>query len=99
MAIDINSRAEEIQKFNKEFAPNRVLRVEKFFGWSPPIWPSFKLNSDGVRKLNGKSSAGGLIRDANGRWVAGFGMNIRDCSITIAELWGLYHGLTLAWNR
>lgn len=90
MAIDINSRSEEIQTFNEEFALNRMLRTEKFFGWSVPIWPAFKLNSDGGSKLSKESSAGGLIRDANGGLVAGSGMNIGDCSSTIAELWGLY---------
>lgn len=37
MAININSKVEEIQKFDEEFVPNRVLHMEKFFGWSPPI--------------------------------------------------------------
>ncbi|KAH9666673.1 reverse transcriptase domain-containing protein [Citrus sinensis] len=41
---------------------------------------------------------GGLIRDATGRWHGGFCMNIGICSVTIAELWGLYQGLILAWQ-
>ncbi|KAH9754932.1 putative ribonuclease H protein [Citrus sinensis] len=46
----------------------------------------------------GISTAGGLIRDHMGRWLSGFGMMIGSCSITVAELWGLYQGLHLAWN-
>ncbi|KAL9435940.1 hypothetical protein AB3S75_022081 [Citrus x aurantiifolia] len=38
------------------------------------------------------------IWDHLGRWLTGFGMMIGSCSITIAELWGLYQGLQLAWN-
>lgn len=37
--------------------------------------------------------------DYNGHWIVGFGMFIGVCSITIAELWGLYQGLILAWKR
>ena len=40
----------------------------------------------------------GFIRDHNGAWVAGFGMNIGSCSVTVAELWGLYQGLNVAWQ-
>lgn len=44
------------------------------------------------------SSAGGLIRDHNGTWIKGFGMNIGSCSVTMAELWGLFQGLNMAWQ-
>ncbi|EEF37467.1 conserved hypothetical protein [Ricinus communis] len=33
-----------------------------------------------------------------GMWIHGFVVNIGRCSITGAGLWGLYHGLTLAWK-
>ncbi|KAH9699945.1 putative ribonuclease H protein [Citrus sinensis] len=58
-----------------------------------------ELNSDGACKATGVAAAGGLIRDHNGHWVAGFGMNLGTCSVTMAELWGLYQGLILAWNK
>ncbi|KAL9422188.1 hypothetical protein AB3S75_034454 [Citrus x aurantiifolia] len=63
-----------------------------------PPWPLFKLNIDGARKISGHASAGGLIRNYCGEWVHGFGMNIGHCTITGAELWGLFQGLQLAWN-
>ena len=44
------------------------------------------------------ASAGGLIRNYCGEWVHGFGMNIGHCTITGAELWGLFQGLQPAWN-
>ena len=44
------------------------------------------------------ASAGGVIRDSNGKWLGGFAFNIRSCSITDAELWGIHEGLLLAWD-
>ena len=49
--------------------------------------------------MTGVAATGGLIRDHNGHWVAGFGMNLGTCSVTMAELWGLYQGLLLVWNK
>lgn len=49
--------------------------------------------------INGATSARGLIRDSNRKWVTGFGMNIGFCSICMAEFWGLYQGLQLVWIR
>ncbi|KAH9725573.1 putative ribonuclease H protein [Citrus sinensis] len=44
------------------------------------------------------TAAGGVIRDSVGNWVSGFSMNIGESSVIMAELWGLYQGLSLAWN-
>ncbi|TYI31078.1 hypothetical protein ES332_A05G428800v1 [Gossypium tomentosum] len=38
----------------------------------------------------------GIIRDMHGRWVSGF--SISNCSIDLAELWGLLDDIHLAWN-
>ena len=62
----------------------------------PPPWPFFKLHIDGTRKISGQASAGGLISNYCGEWVCGFGMDIGHCTITGAELWGLFQGLQLA---
>ncbi|KAH9757474.1 reverse transcriptase domain-containing protein [Citrus sinensis] len=60
--------------------------------------PWCTLNTDGAHRVHGTSTAGGLIRDHLGRWLTRFGMMIGSCSVTVAELWGLYQGLQLAWN-
>lgn len=73
--------------------------MENFFGRELPTWPFFKLNMDGARKSSGVTSVGGLIRNSLGEWIEGFGMNIEICSITMAELWELYQGPSLAWNK
>ncbi|KAH9678865.1 putative ribonuclease H protein [Citrus sinensis] len=97
MVQDIRVRAEEIIRTFDTFQSDRRLRIQNMFGWLPPRWPYYKLNSDGARKRSSFAGADGLIRDATGRWHDGFCMNIRICYVTIAELWGLYQGLVLAW--
>lgn len=67
--------------------------------WRAPTWPWCKLNTDGACKRTRASSAGGVIRDHNGVWIFGFGMNIGHCFVTMVELWGLYQGLKLAWEH
>ncbi|XLT85196.1 hypothetical protein HN873_006949 [Arachis hypogaea] len=42
------------------------------------------------------ASCGGLIRNCQGRTIAGFMMNLENCLITLAEIWGLYAGIKLA---
>lgn len=60
----------------------------------------FKLNSDGsVRGIQFQASAGGVIRDFNGKWLVGYAHRIGSCSIAKAELWGLLDGLNIAWDR
>ena len=99
MVQDIRVRAEEIIRTFDTFQSDRRLRIQNMFGWLPPRWPYYKLNSDGARKRSSFAGADGLIRDATGRWHDGFCMNIRICYVTIAELWGLYQGLVLAWVK
>ncbi|XP_019163505.1 PREDICTED: uncharacterized protein LOC109159849 [Ipomoea nil] len=68
--------------------------------WSPPQSGFIKLNSDGARKaLSGLASAGGILRDQQGNWLAGFITKIGVTNSFIAELWGIREGLRLAKNR
>ncbi|RYR10538.1 hypothetical protein HN873_050716 [Arachis hypogaea] len=69
---------------------------EELIGWEEPIWGWTKLNVDGsVIQPGSKSACGGLIRDWTGRTIVGFSMNIEICTITMAELWGIYVGVKL----
>ena len=99
MVIDIKSRVEEIHRVFDIFDINKCKRVEKYFGWLPPVWLAYKLNIDGACKASGSASVGGLSRDAHWGWIKGFGINIGVCSITKVDLWGMYQGLILAWNK
>ncbi|KAH9751258.1 putative ribonuclease H protein [Citrus sinensis] len=87
MVRDIRVRAEEIIRTSEAFQSDRGLRVQKMFSWLPPRWPYYKLNSDGARKGAGMAGAGGLIRDATGRWHGGFCMNIGICSVSIHHVY------------
>ncbi|CAL1398877.1 unnamed protein product [Linum trigynum] len=74
-------------------------RVESI-GWLAPPRGWMKLNVDGASAGNpGIAGAGGLIRDDQGRWIAGFVAKIGETSAALAELWAIRHGLDIAWRR
>lgn len=69
-------------------------------GWSPPMVGSVKINVDRSSLGNpGPPCFGGLIRDAQGEWVARFKGSIGVSQILLAELIAIYHGLLLAWQK
>ncbi|CAA7018667.1 unnamed protein product [Microthlaspi erraticum] len=75
-------------------------RVERLIGWTAPSTGWFKLNSDGASRGNpGLAAAGGVLRDGNGRWYGGFSLHIGRCTAPLAELWGVYYGLVMAWEK
>lgn len=75
-------------------------RVKRELGWQPPTSGWLKLNTNSASDGNrGFATAGGVIRDGEGRLCAGFSLNIGRCSTLLAELWGVYYGLVIAWER
>lgn len=69
-------------------------------GWVRPIGHRVKVNTDRASKGNpGLATAGGLLRDSAGNWLAGFAYNIGVDSSLGAELWAIRSGLELAWSR
>ena len=55
--------------------------------WTKPIAGWGKLNTDGsINSASGIVGYGGLIRDSNGQWVAGFAKKIAANSSLAAEL-------------
>ncbi|KAG7556773.1 Reverse transcriptase domain [Arabidopsis suecica] len=77
-----------------------VMRVERLIGWVAPTDGWLKLNTDGASHGNpGLATAGGLLRDDSGNWGGGFAANLGYCSALVAELWGVYYGLFIAWER
>lgn len=78
----------------------RTVRVERMIKWLPPNLGWCKLNTDGASHGNpGSTTTGGVLRDESGEWCAGFAVNIRRCSTPSAELWGVYYGLYIAWDK
>ncbi|CAL1355748.1 unnamed protein product [Linum trigynum] len=75
-------------------------RVTKDISWIPPPLGWCKLNVDGAANgTHGPAGAGGILRDHQGRWRRGFIVNMGTCSAIQAELWGIFHGLGLAWQN
>ncbi|CAA7049014.1 unnamed protein product [Microthlaspi erraticum] len=45
------------------------------------------------------AAAGGVLRNHLGDWCGGFALHIGRCTAPLAELWGVYYGLCIAWDR
>ncbi|MFQ6650552.1 hypothetical protein Gotur_023066 [Gossypium turneri] len=46
-----------------------------------------------------RAAAGGVLKDAYENWIVGFRRQIGVASVMDAELWGIFHGLSIAWDR
>ncbi|KAL9409051.1 hypothetical protein AB3S75_047440 [Citrus x aurantiifolia] len=99
IVTDIRARTYEILRCIKQPLTVKQKKVEKLICWRAPIWPSVSLNTDGARKGLGQTGAGGLLRDFAGNWIMGFIVNLGTCSVLSAALWGLLHGLRMAWEN
>ncbi|KAH9728215.1 putative ribonuclease H protein [Citrus sinensis] len=99
IATVIKVRTHEILRCIHQPLLGKQQRVETLIRWKAPIWPCVSLNTDGARKGSGHAGAGGWIRDFNGNWLMGFTVNLGMCSVLSAELWGLLHGLRVAWDH
>lgn len=95
LAKDITHRVLEFQFYARPFK-EAVTRVCKPIRWSKPANGWVKLNMDGSSLGNpGLAGGGGLIRDEEGKWIAGFACRIGKTTSFIAELWALCDGLNL----
>ena len=73
--------------------------VTKLVSWipPPPLW--VKINTDGASKRDcNATGCGGVLRDHHDCWLRSFVFNIDIASAPLAELWGVFHGLSLAWR-
>ncbi|CAN1825474.1 Putative ribonuclease H protein At1g65750 [Linum perenne] len=67
--------------------------------WKPGPINWLTLNVDGsANRRDGRSAAGGLLRNHEGRCSLAFTMNLGACSITRAEMRGAIEGLERAWE-
>ncbi|KAL6567556.1 hypothetical protein OROGR_001224 [Orobanche gracilis] len=68
--------------------------------WVKPKFEWFKLNTDGgSSSALGKSVAGGLCRDANGKWCWGFTACLPFCDVLTVETFALKIDLNYAWEK
>jgi ribonuclease HI len=69
-------------------------------GWITPSHGWFALNSDGAMKAKERrAGCGGVLRSDTGVWIEGFAKALGDTTAYMAELWGIYEGLSLAHRR
>ena len=74
--------------------------VEKLIAWTRLSEGWVTINTDRASHGNpGRAAAGGVVRDEHGSWLVGFALNIGICSAPMAELWGVYYGLVVAWEK
>lgn len=67
--------------------------------WQPPPEGSLKLNVDGsFMPAISSMGTGGVLRNHQGNWVAGFSTFEGKGDILQAELLAVKNGLTLAWQ-
>ncbi|KAG7568097.1 Ribonuclease H domain [Arabidopsis thaliana x Arabidopsis arenosa] len=79
---------------------SRTGRVERRIGLVKPQSGWVKLNTDGASRGNpGLATTGGVLRDEAGEYCGGFAVNIGKCTAPLAELWGVYYGLYIAWEK
>ncbi|OMP08004.1 Zinc finger, FYVE/PHD-type [Corchorus olitorius] len=50
-------------------------------------------------RIPGATTGGGLIRDESGKWIIGYNLKIGVCSSLTTDLWALYEGLKLSWDK
>ncbi|KAL4350187.1 hypothetical protein AHAS_Ahas10G0116900 [Arachis hypogaea] len=56
-----------------------------------------KINTDGSLLGNPEIAGyGGSLRNSDGRWVAGFAVNLRHYTAYQVEFWGVHHDLKTA---
>ena len=61
--------------------------------------PFVKFNTDGnVEGNTSNANAWEVIRNALGKWIRGFSINIGIMLSAQVELWAIRYGLNLAWN-
>ncbi|GAU51253.1 hypothetical protein TSUD_412460, partial [Trifolium subterraneum] len=67
--------------------------------WIYPAKGWVCLNTDGAAKSDtGIAGCGGILRNDNGIWICGFSKFLGNTSAYMAEVWGLYEGLSMARN-
>ena len=98
LAMDIVYQAKEY--IHCVAAPRlQTRKVLRSIRWERPEHGWRKLNTDGAcSELHRLAGCGGVVRDEDGQWEAGFSKRIGITSSFAAEMWGLCEGLKLCCN-
>lgn len=74
-------------------------REFKLFSKSPPSG-FISICCDGsLTECGARARCGSVARDSEGNFLFGFSHKIERCGILEAELWGIYHGICIAWGK
>ncbi|KAL8139796.1 hypothetical protein V2J09_005817 [Rumex salicifolius] len=85
--MDITNQYKEAQQRNSA-RNSKQERVIKLVSWSKPPTPWIKINTDGAVLSNLGATTTGVLKDASGAWISGFGRRLGHCSVLAMELWG-----------
>jgi hypothetical protein len=93
----INNSFDIISSINKQQRNGNSIEG---ISWRAPERDWVALNTDGsMVDLGSNAACGGILRDSNGCFLVAFAARLHNVSMLEAELWGIYHGLKLAWER
>lgn len=68
--------------------------------WQRPVPGSLNLNVDGSKASRTELIAsGGVFRDEDGEWRAGFIAGLGKGTVLMAEIWAIFHGISMAVER
>lgn len=96
----IRKQVHETARVYREGDSMNLQHKEILINWVPSLKGWLKLNTDqAAQRAFGIAGCGGIIRDHLGQWCGGFTAYIRVANALEAEAWGLYFGLSLAWNK
>ncbi|GER38152.1 polynucleotidyl transferase, partial [Striga asiatica] len=94
----IRGKAKEAHDVLNSF--NSRLKHIAMISWVMPQDRTIKVNVDGsVKSQNGEATAAGIIRDSQATWLGGFVHRIGIAQVLESELWSIYDGLLLCWNK
>jgi len=71
-------------------------RVEVDAMWKKPEEGWIQLNTNGASKRDISTGSGGIFRNAEGKWISGFSLNLDRCNAYLAELLGVFDSLRIA---
>jgi ribonuclease HI len=100
VVLHITNLLQDISRSN-----NTTPHMEKSYhniqvGWTRPGNGWIKCNTDGALiAQNHQAGCGGVFRDESGSWLGGFARMIGNCSVLMAELWGILSALQMAQEK
>lgn len=88
------------EQVQQGIATGHIRYREQLIGWSFPPNGWVKANADGsVNSNSAMATCGGVFRDDTGRWILGFARKMGSSNVLMAELWGIFTALSIAWDN